>query len=113
MLISMNNLAELLKSQSKYDEIELMFHKTLILRTKMLKKKHFNMLMSMNNLALLLNVQGKYDEAEPMYCETLVLRKREGTPQHPVERLLLCLLVPPKKAVPQCFITLPKSVHWL
>jgi tetratricopeptide (TPR) repeat protein len=108
-LTSMNNLALLLAQQGKYDEAEPMYRQTLALTEKVLGKEHPNMLTSMNNLAGLLAQKGKYNEAKPMYRQTLALKGEgawKGTPRHADKRLLLSLLVPPRKAVPHCFATL-------
>ncbi len=61
---SMNNLANILDNQGKYEEAEQMHRQTLELKEKVLGKVHPDTLGSMNNLAIVLDNQGKYEEAE-------------------------------------------------
>ena len=61
MLTSMNYLAEMLVSQSKYEVTEKMHCWTLELRKKVLGLKHLNMLTSMNNVALMLRDHTVHD----------------------------------------------------
>ncbi|KAI3530692.1 hypothetical protein CABS02_14420 [Colletotrichum abscissum] len=72
-LISMNNLAEVLRSQGKYDEAEQMHRQELELCEKVLGPENPDTLISMNNLAEVLRSQGKYDEAEEMHRQALEL----------------------------------------
>ena len=55
----MNNLAECLRSQGKYDAAEPLYRETLQLTEKVLGKEHPDTLASMNNLAALFESQGK------------------------------------------------------
>ena len=82
-LMSMNNLALLLKGQGKYDEAEPIYRRTLALSEKVQGKEHPDTLRSMNNLALLLQLQGKYDEAEPIYRQALVIKEKVLGKEHP------------------------------
>jgi tetratricopeptide (TPR) repeat protein len=82
-LMSMNNLAAVLRQQGKYEEAEQMHRQTLGLRERVLGKEHPNTLTSMNNLAIVLNRQGKYEEAEQMHRQTLELRERVLGKEHP------------------------------
>jgi tetratricopeptide (TPR) repeat protein len=70
-LSSMDNLAEVLSCQGKYEQAEEMHRRTLDLMEPALGKEHTNTLMSMNNLADVLRHQGKYEEAEEMHQQTL------------------------------------------
>jgi Flp pilus assembly protein TadD len=67
ILTSMNNLAFVLSSQSKYKEAEMIYRQTLVLKEKVLSKEHPDTLASMNNLAFVLNSQNKYKEVEVIY----------------------------------------------
>ena len=82
-LISMNDLADLLRSQGKYDEAEPIYRQTILLLEKALGKVHPATLTSMNSLAALLASQGKYDEAEPIYRQTLQLQEKALGKEHP------------------------------
>ena len=62
----MNNLAEALCSQGKYEEAERMHRQTLELREKALGAEHPDTLASMNNLAIALRSQGKFEEASAL-----------------------------------------------
>ena len=76
-LTSMNNLAEVLSSQGKYEAAEAMHRRTLELSEKVLGLEHPHTLTSMNNLAEVLRSQGKYEAAEAMHRRTLVLDSQE------------------------------------
>jgi hypothetical protein len=71
MLTSMNNLAEVLNSQGKYEVAEAMHKQTLATREKVLGKEHLYTLTSICNLALVLDGQGKYEAAGTMQTQTL------------------------------------------
>jgi tetratricopeptide (TPR) repeat protein len=74
---SLNNLAELLRAQGKYDEAEPLYQQSLAIRRKVctihlaasscdhsckvLGEEHPSVAKSLNNLAGLLRAQGKYD----------------------------------------------------
>jgi hypothetical protein len=60
-LTSMNNLAEVLSGQSKYEQAEEIHRQALGLRETVLGKEYLNILKSMNNLAVVLRGQGKYE----------------------------------------------------
>ncbi|KAI4194979.1 MAG: hypothetical protein LQ350_007465 [Teloschistes chrysophthalmus] len=74
-LRSMNNLAEVLRSQGNYDAAEQIHRQTLALKETVLGKEHPSTLTSMNNLAEVLCSQGNYDEAEQIHRQTLALRE--------------------------------------
>ncbi|KAI1506280.1 hypothetical protein F5X99DRAFT_129304 [Biscogniauxia marginata] len=82
-LISINNLAKVLRSQGKYEEAEQMHRQTLELRERVLGREHPNTLTSMNNLVEVLRSQGKYEKAEQMHRQTLELRERVLGREHP------------------------------
>jgi tetratricopeptide (TPR) repeat protein len=72
----MDNLAEVLRHQGKYEEAEQMHRQTLELTEKVPGKEHPDTLASMNNLAEVIRHQGKYEEAEQMHRQTLELTER-------------------------------------
>jgi primosomal replication protein N len=82
-LDSMNNLANVLDSQGKYEEAEAMHQQTLQLKEKVLGKEHPSTPESINNLALVLNHQGKYKEAEVMHRQTLQMIEKVLSKEHP------------------------------
>ncbi len=55
----LNNLAEVLSSQDKYDKAEEMHRQALALTETVLGKEHPDTLTSTNNLALVLSRQGR------------------------------------------------------
>ena len=65
-LMSMNNLAMVLRNQGKYEQAEEMHRQVLKLSETVLGKEHPSTLTSMNNLAMVLSNQGKYEQAEEM-----------------------------------------------
>jgi tetratricopeptide (TPR) repeat protein len=66
-LISMNNLAQVLGSQGRYEEAERMHRQALQLIKKVLGQEHPHTLTSMDNLAEVLRSQGKDEEAKRMF----------------------------------------------
>jgi tetratricopeptide (TPR) repeat protein len=89
---SLNNLAELLKAQGKYDEAEPLFQQSLAIRRKVcaihlaassrdhsckvLGEEHPDVATSLNNLAALLNAQGKYDESILLFTRSLEIKRK-------------------------------------
>jgi hypothetical protein len=59
-LTTMNNLANVLSDQGKYEQAEEMHRQTLGLRETVLGKEHPFTLISMNNLVTVLSHQDKY-----------------------------------------------------
>jgi hypothetical protein len=59
MLMSMNNLAGVLRDQGKYNEAEQMRREVVEGQERVLGKEHPYTLMSMNNLALVLSGSGE------------------------------------------------------
>jgi tetratricopeptide (TPR) repeat protein len=67
----MNNLAEVLESQSKYEEAEKIHRQTLELKEKVLGRDHPYTLRSMKNLVWVLQSQGKFEEAREIQAQYL------------------------------------------
>jgi tetratricopeptide (TPR) repeat protein len=82
-LISMNNLAVVLRDQGKYEQAEEMRRQTLGLQETVLSKEHPETLTGMNNLAMVLRDQGKYEQAEKMWRQTLELQETVLGKEHP------------------------------
>jgi tetratricopeptide (TPR) repeat protein len=74
-LASMNNLANVLNSQGKYEEAEEMHRRTLEPREKVLGKEHPDTLAGMNNLAIVFRHRGRYEEAEEMHRQNGMLKR--------------------------------------
>lgn len=79
----MNNMAEVLSNQGKYEKVEEMHKQALVLRERLLGKKHSSTLASMSNLINVLSSRGKYDEAEEMHRQALTLTERVLWKEHP------------------------------
>ncbi|MBD2493849.1 tetratricopeptide repeat protein [Nostoc sp. FACHB-280] len=83
LAISLNNLANLYRSQGKYSEAEPFCIEALALNRKLLGEEHLDVAINLNNLANLYTSQGKYSEAEPFYIEALVLKRKLLGEEHP------------------------------
>ncbi|KAF2826698.1 kinesin light chain 1 [Ophiobolus disseminans] len=83
ILTSMNALAQVLKSQDKYQEAEMIHRQTLALWEKVLGREHPSTLLSTSNLALVLLWQGQYTEAEAMNRQALALSEKVLGGEHP------------------------------
>ncbi|PNP77903.1 hypothetical protein FNYG_08629 [Fusarium nygamai] len=82
-LMSMNNLALVLRKIGEYKEAEKMHRETLAMMKKVLGKEHPDTLSSMNNLASVLDDMGEYEEAEKIHRETLELKEKVLGKEHP------------------------------
>ena len=80
---SMNNLAELYRSQGKYSEADLLYKRSLAIWEKVLGPKHPDVATSLNNLAELYRCRGKYSKAEPLYKRSLAIWEEILGPNHP------------------------------
>ncbi|KAK3938682.1 hypothetical protein QBC46DRAFT_355641 [Diplogelasinospora grovesii] len=78
----MNNLAETLEAQGKYEEAERIHRQTLELQENLLGSEHPDTLSSIKNLADALRFQKKYVEAQHLY-RTLELRTKVVSVEHP------------------------------
>ena len=78
MAISLNNLAELYRTQGKYAEAEPLYHRSLAILEKALGPEHPDVATSLNSLAALYDTQGKYAEAEPLYQRALAIRAKSA-----------------------------------
>jgi tetratricopeptide (TPR) repeat protein len=70
-----NNLAELYRSQGRYEEAEPLYKQALTLYQKLLGDRHPDVAIIINNLAVLYKSQGRYEEAEPLYKQALALKQ--------------------------------------
>ena len=80
---SLNNLAELYRSQGRYKDAEPLYLQSLEIRKRQLGNDHPDVASSLNNLAGLYRSQGRYNDAEPLYLQSLDIRKRQLGDDHP------------------------------
>jgi tetratricopeptide (TPR) repeat protein len=76
LAVSLNNLAELYRSQGRWAEAEPLYDEALkICRELFGDRPNNDLAASLNNLALLYRSQGRWAEAEPLYDEALKIRR--------------------------------------
>ncbi len=80
---ALNNLAELYRSQGKYEQAEPLYQRALAIREKQLGAEHPDTATNLNNLALLYQTQGKYKQAESFYQRALAIVEKTLGPDHP------------------------------
>ena len=89
---SLNNLAELYRSQGRYADAEPLCQRSLKIWEVRLGPDHLNVAASLNNLASLYESQGRYADAEPLYKRSLEIREAKQGPDHPDVAIILCNL---------------------
>ena len=72
---SLNNLAELLRSQGDYAAAKPLYEQALAIRKAVLGERHPDTATSLNNLAVLLQAQGDYAAAKPLFEQALAIDK--------------------------------------
>ncbi|KAI4869843.1 Tetratricopeptide repeat-domain-containing protein [Hypoxylon rubiginosum] len=72
----MDNLANTLYKQGKYNEAERIYCQVLELRRRVPGEEHLSTIATMDNLSAVFKDQGKDEEAELMYRQALALRER-------------------------------------
>jgi len=82
-LIRINNLAQHMSEQEKYDLALPLQEKALASKRKMLGDRHQSTLDSVNNLVSLFSRKGKYKEALPLQAELLKTRRETLGGRHP------------------------------
>jgi eukaryotic-like serine/threonine-protein kinase len=82
-LMSMSNLALLLRDEGHYAEAEKLAREVVDVQRRILGPNHPDTLMSMSNLAVILWREGRFVEAEKLDRETLDIRRRILGPDHP------------------------------
>src|SRR5450631_2452208 len=80
---SLNNLADLYKSQGWYARAEPLYLRALQIYEQHLGPEHPHTATSLNNLADLYENQGKYAEAEQLHLRALQIYKQHLGPEHP------------------------------
>ncbi|MFM9960451.1 MAG: tetratricopeptide repeat protein [Planctomycetaceae bacterium] len=81
--LSLNNLAELYRSQANYAAAEPLFQRTLKITEKTLGPDHPDTASNLNYLAKLYYSQANYAAAEPLYQRALKIREKTLGPDHP------------------------------
>ena len=79
----LNQQADELYQQGKYNEAIPLAEQSLAIRKKILGDNHLDTAISLNSLALVYYFQGRYAEAEPLYKEALAIRKKILGDKHP------------------------------
>ena len=80
---TMNEQAETLFAQGKYDQAQPLFEKALEVRRRLLTDDHPDTADSYDNLAYNVNSQGKYAQAQPLYEKAHEIRRRLLGDDHP------------------------------
>ena len=73
-----NGIAEILRSQNKFDEAGKLHREALALRRKLFGDEHEKVAISLNNVAIVLQGQGNHSEAERMYRDALTMLMKLG-----------------------------------
>jgi tetratricopeptide (TPR) repeat protein len=81
---SFNNLAELLRTQGRYEAAEALQRRDLAICEKVLGPEHTNTAISLNNLGLLLHKKGNYEEAEFLHRRALDIYEKVLGREHPL-----------------------------
>ena len=79
---SLNNLAELYASMSRYHEAESTFQRALEIDLHNYGYEHPTTAITLNNLAHLYETQGKYKEAEVLYQNALDIKEQQRQPDY-------------------------------
>lgn len=79
----MNNLASLYADQSRYDEAEPLFVKTLEIRKRDLGEENKHTLASTTNLGVLYMSMKRFDDARAMFERSLPIKRRVLGMGHP------------------------------
>ncbi len=79
----LNKVAWYLDDRARYNEAELLYKKSLMIREEQLGGEHPDTATSVNNLAELYRAQGRYEEAEPLYERALKIREQQLGGEHP------------------------------
>jgi Tetratricopeptide repeat len=80
---SLNNLASLYESMSRYAEAEPLYFHSIAISEEQLGANHPDTATSLNNLARLYRSIRKYVEAEPLYVRALAIREEQLGANHP------------------------------
>ena len=81
---TLNGLATLYVSQSRYGDAEPLYRRSLAIREKALGSDHPDIAQLLNNMALLYLNQRRYPEVESVYQRSLAIREKALGRDHPV-----------------------------
>ena len=79
----MNNLAELYRSQGRYEDAEVLQQKSLEIHRQVLGENHPSFAISLGNLASLYVQKGDFSEAESFLYQALQIFQQVVGPEHP------------------------------
>ncbi|KEF50792.1 uncharacterized protein A1O9_13157, partial [Exophiala aquamarina CBS 119918] len=82
-LVSMNNLAVVLRDQGSDEEAEQIYRQVVKVQKAALGAEHPSTLVGMNNLAVVLSNQGKYEEAEQKHRQVVDVKEVVLGTEHP------------------------------
>jgi tetratricopeptide (TPR) repeat protein len=80
---SLNDLAELYRTQGQYAQAGPLYQRALAIREKALGPEHPHVATSLNDLGELYHAQGQYAQARPLYQRALAIREKTLGPEHP------------------------------
>src|SRR5262252_9233381 len=83
LAVTLNTLAVLYHTQSKYAQAEPLYQRVLKLLEQTVGPDHPTLATTLNNLAVVTEAQDKYAEAAPLYQRALALMERTLGPDHP------------------------------
>ncbi|MFO0697725.1 MAG: tetratricopeptide repeat protein, partial [Nitrospira sp.] len=86
---SLNDLAELYRTQSVYAQAEPLHQRALAIREQVLGPDHPAVAQSLNNLAELYRTQSVYAQAKPLYQQSLAVYLVSLGIEHPTSRTVL------------------------
>ena len=81
--IRLNDMAQLLLAQGKYDDAELLIRRALAITEKALGAEHPDTALRLGNLGSLLRIKGDFDAAEQLLRKSLEILDRELGSDHP------------------------------
>jgi tetratricopeptide (TPR) repeat protein len=79
---SLNQLAEIYRIQSKYNDAEQVLKRLLNIYKQKLGTEHINVALTLNNLAVNFRMQKKYEEAETVLKEAIKILEKSLGPNH-------------------------------
>ena len=85
---SLNNLAELYRSQGRNEDAEPLYDEALSITRRVLGADHPDKAGSLNNPSGLYYAQGRYSEAVPLYKEAVEIVERVLGAEHPNTKIM-------------------------
>ncbi len=83
LALTLNNLAELYRTQTRFDEALPLYNRALEIDRRSLGEGHISVALGLNNLALLHYDRGAYVEALAILQRALVIEEQALGPEHP------------------------------